>query len=310
VWLHDLTCDRADHDKKPCPGTALAVPVASGGHTVAVMTLFADVVEDPEASLVQLLSGIAAHLGQFIERRRAEELQLALSRSKDDYLNLVGHELRTPLTVIASYLELMGDADPAAPASEIMPMVEAAQRASDRLRRLVEALLDLSQLDARNARMHMTPLDLAAVAEAATCDIASAAASKGIELTVDLPDEAPAVGDARRLRQLLTAVLDNAVTYTPPGGRVTFTLAQDDSGTSVRVADTGYGIPEAERAHVFERFYRGAIATEQSIPGAGLGLATAQLIAQRHHGRVVLTEDEGPGSTFVVHLPVADTPTA
>ncbi len=290
--------------------TALAIPVASGDRVLAVLTLFTDDLEDPQDSLVALLSGVAAHVGQFIERRRAEDLQSALSASKDDYLNLVGHELRTPLTIIASYVDLLQDADPATPLGELTPLTDAIRRGSDRLRRLVEALLDLSALDSGHARVTPMRMDLATVVSHAVRDARPAATAKQITIGTDLPENLPVTGDPHRLTQLVRALLDNAVAYTPDGGAVEVRLGTADDGpdpvAELTVRDTGVGIPEGERTQVFQRFFRGAVATERAVPGAGLGLATAQLIAQRHHGRISLEPpDPGtPGTTFRVRLPV------
>jgi two-component system phosphate regulon sensor histidine kinase PhoR len=236
--------------------------------------------------------------------RQAEELQHALSRAKDEYLNLIGHELRTPLTVIGSYLDLLADGDPDAPLAESLPMVAAARRGSDRLRRLVEALLDLSALDSGRAVLHHADLDMARLTGDAVRAIAARAADRQVELIARLPDLLPAHGDPDRLRQLVDALLDNAVTYTPQGGVVTLTLTVTGSTLRLEVADTGFGIPEHERPYVFDRFFRGAVATELAIPGAGLGLATARLIAERHEGELTLVPDVGRvGTTLRLTMP-------
>ncbi|BFU46304.1 ATP-binding protein [Krasilnikovia sp. MM14-A1004] len=283
--------------------TALALPISSGGRTLAVMTLFADRIEDPQDALVDMLSGVAAHIGQFIERRRAEELQHALTASKDEYLHLVGHELRTPLTVIAAYIELLEEADPATTLADAAPMTAAIRRGSDRLRRLVEALLDLSALDSGQAEIRRAPTDLADVVAAAV-DRARPAADAAHE-TIDtcLPADLMITGDRERLGQMVTELLTNAITFTAAGGRVEVRLTRGEDWADLTVADTGTGIPEDERPHVFQRFYRGQITTERAIAGAGLGLPVAQLIAQRHHGEITLLPSDA-GTTMCVRLPL------
>jgi PAS domain S-box-containing protein len=291
----------------PGPGlrTSLAVPISSGGRTLAVMTLFAGVVEDPQESLIALLASIAAHVGQFLERRRAEVLQLALSRSKDEYLNLVGHELRSPLTVISANLELVGDTDPDAAVREIVPLLAAVQRSTDRLRRLVEALLDVSALESGHAEMRIVEFDFAAVVAAVVGDVRPDAGRRGIEVATELPEELPLFGDPGRLRQVVAVLVDNALTYTLSGGQVTIALESVDGLATLEVADTGVGIPDGERPYLFQRFFRGAVTQERGIPGVGLGLATAHLIMQRHSGQI--TVDCGPdrvGTIFRVRMPV------
>jgi two-component system, OmpR family, phosphate regulon sensor histidine kinase PhoR len=239
------------------------------------------------------------------EARRADDLQQALGRAKDEYLNLVGHELRTPLTVIASYLELLADGDPAAPLAESMAMVDAARRGSDRLRRLVEALLDLSALDSGRARLRPADLDLSLLVAGVVRAAGARAKTKEITIHERLPDTLPMRADPDRLGQLTGALLDNAITYLPPGGTVTVTLGMTGAEAHLEVADDGPGIPEDERPLVFERFFRGAVATERAIPGAGLGLATVRLIAERHGGTATVAADTGrSGATFRVTLPL------
>ncbi|GAB1645732.1 hypothetical protein KRMM14A1259_61550 [Krasilnikovia sp. MM14-A1259] len=284
--------------------TALALPISSGGRTLAVMTLFTDQDEDRQDALVALLSGIAAHLGQFIERRRAEELQNALSASKDEYLHLVGHELRTPLTVIAAYVELIEEADPATTLAEAAPMTAAIRRGSDRLRRLVEALLDLSALDSGQAEVRQDPIDFSGVVAGVVDVVRAAAARKQLDIVADLPAELPVIGDRERLGQMVAELLTNASTFSAAGGRIDVRLSRVDDMAELIVSDTGAGIPADERPHVFRRFYRGQITTEQAIPGAGLGLPVAQLIAQRHHGEItVLHSSADTGTTMRACIP-------
>ena len=148
----------------------------------------------PPSSASAAVRSARTWLIQFLERRRAEELQQALNRSKDEYLNLVGHELRSPLTVIASYVDLIAEANPAAPVTEILPMIDAVQRSSDRLRRLVEALLDLSALDPGHAKIQPQGVDLAVLVADAVRDIQPAATAKGLTLDIDLPERLPMRG--------------------------------------------------------------------------------------------------------------------
>jgi two-component system phosphate regulon sensor histidine kinase PhoR len=263
-------------------------------------------ITDPDGSRL----GAVSVFHDITEATRAEQLQKALTRSKDEYLNLVGHELRSPLTIIASYLDLIGDAAPDTPLADILPMIAAAQRGSDRLRRLVEALLELSALDSGHARIEPVVIDLATVVASAVGDVQARAEAKGITVTTDLPEKLPMFGDPGRLTQLVATLLDNAVTYTPQGGTVTVRLTVTDTTAEVEVSDTGVGIPAHERPHIFERFFRGAIATEGSIPGAGLGLATAQLIAECHQGAITVAPNRHrKGTTFRAAFPLRrDTP--
>jgi two-component system phosphate regulon sensor histidine kinase PhoR len=248
--------------------------------------------------------GAVAVFHDITEARRADDLQRALGRAKDEYLNLVGHELRTPLTVIASYLDLLADGDPDAPLAESMAMVDAARRGSDRLRRLVEALLDLSALDSGRSRLSPAEVDLTHLVGEAVRRVSDRATAKNITITERRPDTLPLRADPDRVVQLVGALLDNAVTYLLPGGTVTVTLSTTCHDAIIEVADDGPGIPDTEQPYVFERFFRGAVATERAIAGAGLGLATVRLIAERHGGTAVVVPETGrSGATFRVTLP-------
>ncbi|MFF5081167.1 ATP-binding protein [Actinoplanes sp. NPDC000266] len=248
--------------------------------------------------------GAVAVFHDITEARHNEHLQQMLSRAKDEYLNLVGHELRTPLTIILSYLDVLADAEPDSPASELHPVIDGARRGGERLRRLVEALLDLSALDAGRTPLEITDIDLVNVVTEAASAIEDQARAKNITITRTAPPHLPMRGDPGRLTQLVTALLDNAITYTPNGGAVSVALTGADTTVAVDVTDTGLGIPGHERPHVFDRFYRGAVATEMAIPGAGLGLPIAKLIADRHHGTITIRPPNGrPGTTMHVELP-------
>ncbi|SNY49651.1 two-component system, OmpR family, phosphate regulon sensor histidine kinase PhoR [Paractinoplanes atraurantiacus] len=248
--------------------------------------------------------GAVAVFHDITEARHAEYLQRMLSRSKDEYLNLVGHELRTPVTIILAYLDAMSDAEPDTPAAELYPVIDGARRGSERLRRLVEALLDLSALDAGRTPLEMADVDLVAVVTSAAHTAEDQAAAKNITLTRTVPAAMPLRGDAARLTQMVTVLLDNAITYTPDGGTVTVTVAGTGDTATIEVTDTGLEIPDDERPHVFDRFFRGAVATERAIPGAGLGLPIAKLIVDHHHGTITIsTSTHPPGTTMHVELP-------
>jgi two-component system phosphate regulon sensor histidine kinase PhoR len=249
--------------------------------------------------------GAVAVFHDITAAHRADRLQQLLSRTKDDYLNLVGHELRTPVAIIVSYLDLMHDTDPDTPAADLQPLIEAARRGSERLRKLVEQLLDLSALDAGRSPLQMADIELSTVVTAAIGEFSTRAADKNVTLTCEVPAHTPQHGDPHRLRQLIDALLDNALAYTLDGGHVSVALTSNDATVDLTVNDTGFGIPDHERPHVFERFFRGAIATELAIPGTGLGLTLAQLITEHHHGSITVAPntERHRGTTARVSLP-------
>ncbi|HEY0001535.1 MAG TPA: GAF domain-containing protein, partial [Actinoplanes sp.] len=142
---------------------ALAIPVREGYETLGVLTAFTDTVEEPEDELLALMSGIAAHIGQFVERRLVDDLQRQLDRSKNEYLALVGHELRTPLTSISAYTELLREADEVSLVTDGPRLIEVIERNTAQLRHIIDELMELSALDAGHADVQLTPMDLAEV---------------------------------------------------------------------------------------------------------------------------------------------------
>jgi signal transduction histidine kinase/PAS domain-containing protein len=313
VWIPDIAAagdliGDAVAVAKALPGlhAALAIPVLSANRTLGVLTVFADIAEEPRDALIALLSGIAAHVGQFLERRRAEELLLQLAQSKDEYIALVGHELRTPLTSIAAYTQLLLDAEDEMLLSEGRSLLGVVRRNNDQLRRIIDDLLDMAALDAGHATIHPQPTDLGQLLAEGLAAIEPAAADKHLMFNAKVAAGVVVSGDHLRLRQVIDNVLSNAVKYTPEGGRVDIGLQPTADGAILTISDTGIGIPSGERHRVFQRFFRSSLARNRGIPGTGLGLAITRTIVQRHHGTITLTHrEDGPGTTVTIRIPTA-----
>ncbi|GAA2606585.1 hypothetical protein GCM10010399_41860 [Dactylosporangium fulvum] len=281
----------------------LAVPIRDGSGVTGTISFFGDAAEEPEQSLIALLSGIAAHIGQFLERRRAEDLAKQLARAKDEFIALVGHELRTPLTSISSYTELLlHDHDDESTRTQFLAVIA---RNAENLRAIIDDLLDLAGLESGYVTMVERPVDFAAVVREVAGANAQAAHEKDLDVSVRLPDRpAPVAGDLPRLRKVVDHLVTNAVKFTPAGGRVEIELDSDVAGVTLRVTDTGVGIPAEERSRLFERFFRGSNIRNQGVPGTGLGLAISRTVVERHGGTITVTDHgDKPGTTFVVRLP-------
>ncbi len=207
--------------------------------------------------------------------------------------------VRPPLTSIAGYAQILeewGLRDP----RTAQEGVAAIRRESERMQRLVEGLLALTRGD-EGAPLEIEDHDLAAVAEEAAQTARTAAGDK---LAVRyLPAEQPvnASFDRDRIRQVASILLDNAVKYTPEGGKVTVTTREKDGWAELEVSDTGVGIPEDQLPLIFERFYRADKA--RASGGAGLGLSIARQIAEAHGGKIEVESTPGEGSTFRLQLP-------
>jgi signal transduction histidine kinase len=284
---------------------ALALPVRHGIEPLGVLTVFADCVEDPGDEIVALLSGVAAHIGQFVDRRLVDDLQRQLARSKAEYLALIGHELRTPLTSISAYTEILRELDVAALAADGPALLEVIERNTNQLRHIIDELLELSAaLDAGHAPVSMAPVDLAGVVRESVECTRAAVGNVPIELADHLPDQLVLPGDRRRLRQIVDNLLGNAVKYSPDGGRVSVTLRPVGRIAELVISDTGLGVRPEEREQLFTRMYRSSMVRDRAIPGTGLGLALSRAVVHRHHGSIELSDHEGPGTTVLVRLPM------
>src|SRR4051812_36608751 len=285
--------------------TVLSVPVRAGSGIVGVLSVFADVVQDQqEEEVLVLLSGIGAHIGQFLEHRTVEDLQRQLVRSKDEYLALAGHELRTPLTSISAYIGLLRDADGATLAEQGPAVIEVIDRNTAQLRRVIDDLLELSALDTGHTPLHAVPFDLAAVVRDAVAATVAAVDGSALSVVADLPGCLVVPGDAHRLRQVVENLLGNAVKYSPDGGRISITLCRTGAAAVLTVSDQGIGISPAEREKLFTRLFRATRVREKAIPGTGLGLALCRAVVERHQGSITLEPHEGPGTTVRLKLPL------
>jgi signal transduction histidine kinase len=283
---------------------ALAIPVREGFETLGVLTVFADTVEDPEDELLALMSGIAAHIGQFVERRLVDDLQRQLNRSKNEYLALIGHELRTPLTSISAYTELLREADEKTLVTEGPRLLEVIDRNTNQLRLIINELMELSALDAGHADVQLAPMDLAEVVRDSLAKARAAVHDAPLVIEDELPAELVLPGDRKRLRQVVDNLLGNAVKYSPDGGHIGVTLKAAGRAAELAVSDTGLGVTTEEREKMFTGLYRTSRARDKVIPGTGLGMTLSRAVVSKHHGSIELVEHEGAGTTVLLRLPM------
>jgi two-component system OmpR family sensor kinase len=242
--------------------------------------------KDEIGDLAATINGMLSRLEETLDRQRR-------------FVADASHELHTPLTAIHSNAQVLEEwalGDPNIGPENVAAIV----RESERMKRLVEGLLELAGGD-EGMKLHPEHCDLAEVVEEATQSARAAANGK---VVIERPaSEQPvrAVCDRERLRQAISILLDNAVKYTPQGGRVTVRTMEEDDSVAVEVSDTGVGISEDQVPHVFERFYRADEA--RSMEGSGLGLAIARQIAEEHGGRIEVRSHLGQASTFTIRIP-------
>jgi two-component system phosphate regulon sensor histidine kinase PhoR len=244
------------------------------------------------------LQGIVAVFHDVSEIRRLES-------HRRDFVANVSHELRTPLTAIRGFAETLGD--DALPAEQRKRFVEVIGRNAERLSALIEDLLELSRIEGGKHPLALEPVDAATLASTLLRDMRPRLESRQLASTVS-GSGAPVLADRRALEQVLQNLLDNAAKYTEPGGRIDVRVTGGSERVRIEVADTGIGIPERDRARVFERFYRVEKARSRDLGGTGLGLAIVKHLVQAMDGEVFLASREGEGTTFTIVLPTASPP--
>jgi signal transduction histidine kinase len=229
-----------------------------------------------------------------------------LDRLKSDWVATVSHELKTPLTSVRLAVhvlleEVVGPLEP----KQVELLVEA-RESTERLLKLIEHLLSLARLEDGREQLDLRPADPAELLRAAAEDVAARAEDKRIGVVVDAAPSLPSISvDSVRLGRALNNLLDNAVTYTAPGGTVTLAAAPTADGrVRVSVGDTGIGIPPEHLPHVFDRFFR--VPGRDGTPGTGLGLAIVREVVAVHGGEIRCESEPGRGTTFHITLPAAE----
>jgi signal transduction histidine kinase len=230
--------------------------------------------------------------------------QRELDRLKDEFVATVSHELRTPLTSMMGFLEMIREGEAGELTDEQKRFLAIVYRSSERLQRLVGDLLFVARLDAGGLQLQFGEARLDEIVGDSVESSAALARSREVELVAELDDVPPVLGDKDRLGQLVGNLVSNALKFTPAGGRVTARSFVDGNNAVVEIADTGIGIPQAEQSRLFQRFFRSSTATEQAIPGTGLGLVISKAIAEAHGGSIGVTSAPGEGTCFRVEIPL------
>jgi signal transduction histidine kinase len=229
------------------------------------------------------------YLGWRVIRR-----ELALARMQSDLVAAVSHEFRTPLTSMRQALAALSEGR-VHDEQRRQAYYQAQSRATDRLHRLVEALLDFGKIESGAMPYRMEPIDLAALTAGVAGDFEKEVSDQGYTIHVELPaGEVPVKGDSEALTRGLWNLLDNAVKYSGESRDVWVTLSRNGTGALLSVTDKGIGIPRAEHRDVFRKFYRGAASRETRIRGTGIGLAMVDHIVRSHGGHVPWTVRQAP----------------
>ena len=291
----DMRCVRKDGETLDAIVSVRGLPGPEGAID-HVMVLVQDITERKRAEAER-----ERYLAQAeTARRQAEEA----SRAKDVFLATVSHELRTPLTPILAWSRLLREGRLGA--EKTTAGLAAVERSARAQARLIDDLLDVSRLAARDWRVALRPMELAPVVRTAVEVVRPAADAKGVVLETALPPLAvPVQGDPERLQQVVWNLVSNAVKFTPRGGRVRIALERVDDRARLTVRDTGEGISPEFLPYVFERFRQADSSGTRRHGGLGLGLAIVRGLVERHGG-TVRAESAGTeqGAVFTVELPL------
>jgi signal transduction histidine kinase len=275
-----------------------------------------------EAVITEQLAGLKTTLqeanqqlieaNQQLERRvqeRTAELQRAMEKLaevnqlKSNIVANISHELRTPLTHLKGYLELLLAGDMGPLAEQQQAALGIMERSSDRLGRLIEDLLMFSMSEKEKLHLHQSPFSLQTMCVSCLHKSGQKAKERSIRIILECDQDLPDVdGDEEKISWVVLQFLDNAIKFTPPGGKVTLRTNREGKLARISVLDTGIGIPETRMDEVFDLFHQLDGSTTRRAGGTGLGLALARKIVEAHGSLIQITSDVGKGSCFSFSL--------
>ncbi len=291
-------------------------PLRHGDRGLGALDLYRETVgplDEAEMAAAQTLADVAT--AYLLNARSREELTAAsamehdaleqlrlLDQTKTEFLATVIHELRTPLTSISGYTEMLQEGDLDATQKKLL---QAVTRNGKRLAALADDLLTLSSVEQATIGHEHGPVDLGELVSAVLSGVQPPPADRGLEVTFTVPPTPVVVhGDARNLERMVSNLVSNAVKFTERGGWVRLSLEAGDANARLEVSDNGIGIPADEQVNLFTRFFRSSTATDNAIPGSGLGLTIVESIVKSHDGTLSVVSADHRGTSFIVILPL------
>jgi signal transduction histidine kinase len=291
----------------------LTMPVLHGGRIIGAVQVGKSTAEARRSVgktvVILSLTGafglvLAASAGVFLAGRAMRPISEALDRQRR-FVADASHELRTPVAVLRARADLLARGAEAMPDRTREELVRL-RKDADELSALLDELLDLARLDADQAALRLEPVAVGDAVEELVAQMAPLAGERGVSLVAEV-EPVFARADLGRVRQVVRALVDNALAHTHDGGRVIVSVVRAGAVARIRVADDGVGIEEAHLPRLFDRFYRVETSRERrdGRGGAGLGLAIAAELARRMGGELAVTSTVGVGTTFELRLPLA-----
>src|SRR5256884_4211055 len=291
---------------------AQAVPNPTGNGYIGVVVIGESIqVQENALSLILILllsigglTLLGAGLGGLFLANRAMEPARLAWRNQQRFIGDAAHELRTPLTLLRADAEVLLRSREQL-ASEDAELLEDIVTETDHMSTLATNMLTLARLDNNSSHREHEVINLTDIALADVRRVQALADQSGISLQLESNDAALVIGDPTLLEQAVLVLLDNAIKYNQPGGRVTISTEVKDRYAFLEVRDTGIGIAAEHLPHLCERFYRVDKARSREAGGSGLGLSIARSIAEAHEGSLTLSSKPGQGTTVTIKLPLA-----
>jgi PAS domain S-box-containing protein len=322
TWINNVSADhnfpRARVATREGLRGAFGFPILLGNEVWGAIEFFSPEIREPDEELLKLFSGIGRQIGQFTQRRRAEEDRAELlkreraaradaekaNRLKDEFLATLSHELRTPLNAVIGWTRMLGsgrlDRESSKHALEVIERNAWAQK------QIIEDILDVSRVITGKLQLNLSPVDLVAVVDAALDAVRPGMEAKEIQIETLIDAGLRMVsGDADRMQQVVWNILSNAAKFTPNSGKVEISVSQTATHVHIQVKDSGPGIDPTFLPHVFERFRQADGSITRTHGGLGLGLAIVRHLVELHGGTIgVENRDDGQGAIFTVRLPL------
>jgi signal transduction histidine kinase/transcriptional regulator with GAF, ATPase, and Fis domain len=276
--------------------------ITTGVSTTADVDFFLGREERTYQAVVHPIAALEMGMLGVVLTLRDVTLERATERAKSDFLSIVSHELRTPLNSIMGFLDiiLMGKTGPLTELQQ--DFLSTAKHESVALHRLINDILDYSQVQSGMLRLEMLPMDLSAALTRVVNHAGPRMAEDQLTLVNDVAPQVLVMGDEVRLEQVFKNLLDNAAKFTDVGGEIRLTATVDVNTVLVSVKDTGCGIPLAQVGHVFDRFFQAENRSNRRKRGLGLGLAICRNIIEAHGGRIWIESEPSVGTTVFIEL--------
>ena len=332
AWITDVTKDknfpRAPLAQQDGLHAGFAFPICLNGHTYGVMEFFARDIQTPDADLIALMNNFGSQIGQFIERKTAEDQvsqsaitlsqqnhelaitrdqALAAAQAKSHFLATMSHEIRTPMNGVLGMTQLLHRT---ALSSEQLDLLGTLQSSGETLLAIINDILDFSKIEAGKLSLEALPFDLRTVVEEVMEVVRHQASEKSLHLLSFVPATTPTaiLGDAHRTRQILLNLVNNAIKFTAQGEVIIEVITEEvtDSTTTIciQVQDTGIGISPEAAKNLFQAFSQADSSTTRHYGGTGLGLAICQQLVTLMGGKIGMKPSSPHGSCFWFTLPL------